>query len=136
LYGLAAAQGYSSAYYSLGYVAENGLGVPVDVSQAIEWYQLACLQADGDFCSDAREALHRLQFTCNIGSFLNGVSTYFPRPRIQRVDGERHRGSDEPMALNAGSVELSRPAVHVRIPPPPALLDVLRVPCCCSGAWH
>lgn len=43
-----AIQGDPEAQYSLGYMYENGEGVPQDYVKAVEWYSKAADQGDGD----------------------------------------------------------------------------------------
>ena len=52
----AADRGYLDALLSVGWLYENGLGVPEDKANAIEWYRKAAKAGSGN----ARQALERL----------------------------------------------------------------------------
>ena len=45
-YRLAAEQGHAKAQYNLGFMYDEGYGVPEDDKQAVKWYRLAAEQGD------------------------------------------------------------------------------------------
>jgi hypothetical protein len=87
-YAKAAAQRFGQAEFSLGRCYEYGIGVPVDLKQAVAWYQRATEHGEGDGKTQAKYLLdNHLQSDLTLAN--NSERSLFPKVELRPVASGR-----------------------------------------------